>query len=301
MRLLTTLYGKYPVWTIEGGDITSDFKTNCRGFAHAGKLMYFISVLTAGELKASNILRAEGGTQVRDNRSGVPNGDGVYFRFVRKKAKEEKEIDDISHILTGGVGGAAGVLYYMQNEKAVGKSFTTMSSLDVKYGIPEPRSRDLEEIAKYVKDTPVNKTEIAFYQRVELRDISRIYIKKKEILGKRSELYEGLYRYADAERKGIRRVTPVTVAALKEVLDAAMKKSGYQYVKKEEGEYGVEGEKVWYLYKKEGVGIPPASAPAASSSASGSSASSASSASASASSASTSSASTPAAPQPPTG
>lgn len=301
MRLLRILYGKYPVWTIEGGDITPDFKTNCRGFAHAGKLMYFISVLTAGELKASNILRAEGGTQVRDNRSGVPNGDGVYFRFVRKKGTV---INDISHILTGGVGGAAGVLYYMQNEKAVGKSFTTMSSLDVKYGIPEPGSRDLEEIAKYVKDTPVNKTEIAFYQRVELRDISRIYIKKKEIIGKKEEFYEALYRYTRAEQQGIRRVTPVTVAALKEVLDAAMNTRGYKYEKEEEGTYGVKGEKVWYLYQREGAGIPAVRAPAASTPAASASASSSSSSSASASgasAASTSSASTPAAPLPPTG
>lgn len=152
----------------------------------------------------------------------------------------------------------------MQNEKAVGKSFTTMSSLDVKYGIPEPGSRDLEEIAKYVNGTPVNKTEIAFYQRVELRDISRIYIKKKEIIGKKEEFYEALYRYTRAEQQGIRRVTPVTVAALKEVLDAAMNTRGYKYEKEEEGTYGVKGEKVWYLYQREGAGIPAVRAPAAS-------------------------------------
>ena len=185
--------GNYYVYRIESQD-TYQIEQECKGFIHGGKMMYLPRILSGMGcgLKSSNMLR-QGGERFRsrDTSKVVPDGEGVYFRFIPQN-------ETIKHLLTTGTGpGASGGFFFcMRVRDAVDLTFYTMNSNDVKYSLvnsKDARENQWDESGELVEKmcriasavesqasgkNGINNSEIAFYQEVPLSKIGEVFLLK---------------------------------------------------------------------------------------------------------------------------
>lgn len=171
----------YPLSRIEAAD-AEDLNNVCAGFIHGGKADYLELVLTAGRLRCSGAIRAEGKIKpVRDTYSKGPDGQGVYFRFVPSGIDMEKVLQTFT-----GSGATGGLFMFMPSRNVAGLSFFTMSAGDYKYGNSLTLER-LKGITREVRRSigcrrkGINNSEIAFYREVPLSKITEIYIAETKV------------------------------------------------------------------------------------------------------------------------
>ncbi|MCI8530795.1 MAG: hypothetical protein HFH82_16985 [Lachnospiraceae bacterium] len=190
--------GKFYSYKIESADVAG-IQRECRGFIHGGKMVYLPDILIGSEagghqdysLKCSNILRREGaGFRSRDNTDVLPNGEGVYCRFIPVEERVGRLVKSIT-----GPGASGGFFVCISTQDAVELSFYTMDSNDMKYGQvngKDARERGLDEsqalagrmcetvreVRRQVSRNGVNNSEIAFYRNIPLQKVGEVFLLK---------------------------------------------------------------------------------------------------------------------------
>ncbi|MCM1253106.1 MAG: hypothetical protein NC321_09815 [Clostridium sp.] len=168
----------YSIYQFSSNNI-SNIKRNCAGFIHGGLLARLPSIMDAGKLLCSDILRDKNEIySTRDAHTVGPDGKGVYFRFVPQNITSQRMINSFT-----GPGKSGGFFMYMPVENAVNLRFLSASIGDYKYDSSTSQSTDgINKIVSELRyKNYINNSEIIFYKEVPISRITAIYINCQHI------------------------------------------------------------------------------------------------------------------------